>query len=83
MADGATRAYATDLAATERRGTVLGWVHMVVGIGAVVASVVAGGLWTWLGPAAAFLYGAAAAAAAALMLALWSPNAAIPSGGRG
>jgi MFS family permease len=80
MADGATRAYAADLAAPERRGTVMGWLHMVNGIGAFVAGVVAGALWTWIGPGAAFGYGSLAAAAAAFMLMVWSPGD-LPSAG--
>lgn len=78
MADGATRAYAADLAAPARRGTVLGWVHTVNGAGAVIAGVVAGALWSWIGPAAAFGYGAAAAAIAALLLVVWSPGDVVP-----
>jgi MFS family permease len=78
LADGSTRAYAADLAAPMQRGTVLGCVHMVNGVGAVVAGIVAGGLWTWLGPAAAFGYGAAAAAASAIMLVVWSPGDVLP-----
>jgi MFS family permease len=76
LADGATRAYATDLAVPEARGTVLGWVHMVSGIGSVAASVVAGALWSWIAPAAAFAYGAAGAVAALGLLLAWPPEAA-------
>jgi len=75
MTDGATRAYAADLAPPEARGTALGWIHMVGGVGALVASVVAGALWTSVGPAALFLYGAVLAAAAVALLLVVSPDA--------
>jgi hypothetical protein len=50
----------------------------VNGAGAVIAGVVAGALWSWIGPAAAFGYGAAAAAIAALLLVVWSPGDVVP-----
>jgi MFS family permease len=80
LADGATRAYAVDLAPAAARGTVLGWSHMVGGIGAVAASAIAGGLWTWVAPQAAFLYGAAGALGALLLLIAWPPEASASSG---
>jgi len=70
LTDGITRAYAADLSGPETRGTALGWMHMVNGAGALVASLVAGVLWTSVGPAAPFVYGAALAAGAASALAL-------------
>lgn len=74
LTDGATRAYAADLAPREARGTALGWMHMVSGAGALVAGIVAGALWTWAGPTAPFLYGAALALLAALWLAAGIPE---------
>lgn len=75
LTDGGTRAYAADLASPEARGTALGWMHMVNGAGALVASVVAGALWTLTGPATPFLYGAVLAVAAMVLLVLVSPDA--------
>ncbi len=81
MTDGATRAYAADLAPPDARGTAIGWMHMVNGAGALVASVVAGALWTAAGPAAPFVYGAVLAAAAVGLLILLSPDAAAAARG--
>ncbi|HYM91684.1 MAG TPA: MFS transporter [bacterium] len=69
LTDGLTRALAADLSAPEGRGTALGWVHMVAGAGALLASLIAGALWTEVGPSAPFFYGAAMAAIAAAYLA--------------
>jgi MFS family permease len=71
LTDGLTRAMAADLSAPEVRGTALGWVQMVSGAGALAASLIAGALWTEVGPAAPFAYGAALAALAAACLAFW------------
>ncbi len=70
LTDSLTRAYAADLSAPEMRGTALGWMHMVTGAGTLVASMVAGALWTFVGPAAPFAYGAVLSAGAALLLAV-------------
>ncbi|HTD45984.1 MAG TPA: MFS transporter [bacterium] len=72
LTDGLTRAMAADLSAPEVRGTALGWVQMVSGAGALAASLVAGALWTEVGPAAPFAYGATLAALAAACLAFWT-----------
>ncbi len=68
LTDGLTRALAADLSAPHVRGTALGWVHMVLGAGALLASLVAGALWTAIGPSAPFFYGAALATVAAACL---------------
>jgi len=78
LTDGLTRAMAADLSVPEVRGTALGWVQMVSGAGALAASLVAGVLWTEVGPAAPFAYGAALAAVAAACLAVWKVG---PEGG--
>ena len=75
LTDGGTRAYAADLASPEARGTALGWMHMANGAGALVASVIAGALWTITGPATPFLFGAGLAVAAVALLVLVSPDA--------
>jgi len=69
LTDGLTRALAADLSPPETRGTALGWVHMVAGVGALLASLIAGLLWTGVGPAAPFVYGAVMGAIAAACLA--------------
>jgi len=58
-----------ELAPSERRGTFLGLYHTGIGLMAVAASVLAGVLWSAVGPPAPFWLGASTGfAAAALML---------------
>ena len=57
-----------DLAPASERGAALGLQAAAVGIAALPASLVAGLLWDQLGPASAFLYGAATALLAGLMM---------------
>jgi MFS family permease len=68
--DGLSRAFAVDLVPPEHRGTALGLHATATGITTFAASAIAGFLWSWSGPAAVFLYGAAMAAIAATALAL-------------
>jgi MFS family permease len=51
-------------APAERRGTAFGVFNLVSGIALLVASVLAGALWQYTGPAATFWAGAVLAAAA-------------------
>jgi len=62
------RAFVSDLAAPEERGTALGTFHAAIGFAALPGGIVAGFLWDAIGPAATFVYGAAFALAAAAML---------------
>ena len=55
-------------ATPDTRGTAFGLFHLVTGATLLVASAVAGGLWTTVGPAATFLAGAAVSAVAALSM---------------
>ncbi len=57
-----------DSASKELRGTAFGWFNLVSGAALLLASVIAGALWTAFGPSVPFLAGAAFAAAAALGL---------------
>ncbi|MBX6342297.1 MAG: MFS transporter [Thermomicrobiaceae bacterium] len=68
LTDGVGKALVADLAPRERQATALGLYSTVVGLSALVASVVAGLLWDAVGPAAPFVYGAALAALAAGLL---------------
>ena len=63
------KALAVDLVPVELRGSGGGIYGAVVGLSALVASVVGGQLWDGLGPTAIFGYGAACAVLGALMLA--------------
>jgi len=68
LTEGVGRALISDLAPAGRRGTFLGLFHTVIGLTAVVASVLAGVLWDQVAPGAPFLLGAATGLAAAVLL---------------
>lgn len=68
VADGNGRALLAELSADSRRGTAFGAYHMVVGLAALPASVIAGVLYDRLSPAAPFWVGAGGAALAGLMM---------------
>jgi len=65
--EGVQRAFASDLASKEFRGTALGAFHTSTGLAALPASVVAGFLWD-IHPEITFIYGAVAAFVASGML---------------
>jgi MFS family permease len=69
MSEGVCRAFVCDLVPKERRGTAYGWYHTAVGISLLPASLIAGLLWRYINPAAAFYFGAGMAGVA--MLGLW------------
>lgn len=56
--EGIVRAFVADLSTSENRGTAMGLLHSVMGVAAFGASLVAGVLWTRLGPHMPFVYGA-------------------------
>lgn len=66
LIEGAERALVRDLAPSAERGTVFGWYHMLVGLAAIPAGLLLGGLWTLWGASLAFLVSAGIAAAATL-----------------
>lgn len=66
--DGVGKAIAVDLADQGKKATCLGLLGTVTGVGALIASLVAGMLWDSLGGHSAFLFGAAGAIAAAGVL---------------
>ncbi len=68
LTEGVGRAFVSDFAPAERRGTFLGLYHTTIGLTAVVASVLAGVLWDQVGAAAPFALGAATGLAAAGLL---------------
>ncbi len=67
MTDGVGKAYVSILVDESHRATALGAYNMLIGLGGFIASLVAGLLWTALGPQAAFIYGGTAAGLAALL----------------
>jgi MFS family permease len=66
LTEGLISALTADAAPPSLRGTAFGVVNLARGLMLVVASAFAGALWTWQGPQATFLAGAALAVAAAL-----------------
>ena len=50
------------------RGTAFGMFNLVTGVATLAASVIAGGLWAWIGPAGTFLAGAIFAGLALALL---------------
>jgi MFS family permease len=57
MTAGVERALIVDIAPPEHKAGALGLHAAIVGIGLLPASVIAGFLWSWLGPSAPFLFG--------------------------
>jgi MFS family permease len=70
LAEGAEKALIADLTPMGRRGAAFGWYNAVVGVGALVASIVFGELYEHFGASVAFMAGAAFAGAAAVLLLL-------------
>ena len=69
LTEGTEKALVADLTPSERRGAAFGWYNLVIGAGALPASVLFGLLWTTTGPAVAFATGATIALVASLVLA--------------
>jgi len=63
-----------DAAPADLRGTALGVYNLITGIALLVASVMAGSLWTAFGPAATFLAGGGFAGIALLGMIAWQPS---------
>ncbi|HEY8554565.1 MAG TPA: MFS transporter [Burkholderiales bacterium] len=61
LTEGAERALVRDLALPAERGTAFGWFHMLVGMAAIPAGLLLGGLWSLYGVTAAFLCSSAIA----------------------
>jgi len=70
LTEGLIAALVADHAPADLRGTAFGMLHFVRGVLLVIASTLAGALWTWSGPAQAFLAGAVFAALTIFMLRL-------------
>ena len=68
LTEGTERALVADLAPVARRGFTFGVYNAVQGVGALVASVLFGVIWTEVGPAAAFFTGALLALTATVLL---------------
>lgn len=70
LTEGVEKALMADLAPPALTGTAFGWYNLALGVGALPASLLFGGIWSWAGPAAAFCFGAVLAGVAALLLVL-------------
>lgn len=68
--DGVSKAYAIDLVPASAKATATGWLGLVTGLGALVASGTSGVLWDHVGPWMVFALGACGAIAAAVALAV-------------
>ncbi len=67
ITEGAERALVRDLAPPAERGTAFGWFHMLVGLAAIPAGLLLGGLWSLYGAGAAFLASAGVTLGATLL----------------
>jgi MFS family permease len=70
--EGAERAVISDFATEQERGTAFGWYNLVLGLAAIPAGVLFGGLWHYVGAPAAFLTAAGLALVSVLMLRCWA-----------
>jgi MFS family permease len=68
LAEGAEKALVADLVKPEQRGTAYGLYNLAFGITVLPASLLMGALWTWWGPATAFLVAGTLGATAALLM---------------
>jgi MFS family permease len=68
LTEGVEKALVADFAPTHLRGSAFGLYHLVVGIGALPASLLFGVVWQKIGTAAAFGMGAGLALLASLLL---------------
>ena len=74
LTEGPERALVADLVPQNRRGTAFGWFNLVVGLGALPASLIFGVLWTAYGPTVPFIVGASLAVGSAGALAILRPS---------
>ncbi len=75
LSEGAEKALLADLAPEASRGRAFGLYHALSGVGLLAAGLGFGALWSWAGPRAAFLAGAAVALSAGGLLVALLPRA--------
>jgi MFS family permease len=68
LTEGVEKALVADLAPERARGTAFGWYNLVLGIGALPASLLFGAVWQWAGAPAAFVVGATLSVVASIGL---------------
>ena len=75
LGEGIERAVIGDFAAPTERGTAYGWYNMMLGLSAIPAGLVFGGLWQFFGASYAFFFAGFVALVAALVLHIYvAPN---------
>jgi MFS family permease len=67
LTEGAERALVRDLAPPAERGTAFGWFHMLIGLAAIPAGLLLGGLWSLFSAGTAFLVSAGITLGATLL----------------
>jgi MFS family permease len=77
LTQGLLSALVADTAPVELRGTAFGVFNLVTGVALLVASIVAGSLWDWIGPVGTFLAGALITGVALVALPLAHRRAAL------
>ena len=75
LSEGAEKALLTDLTPQAARGRAFGYYHSLTGVGSLVAGLLFGGLWKWVGSSTAFVTAGALAGTSALLLAVLLPRA--------
>ena len=75
LTEGVLSAMVADTAPAALRGTAFGLFRLTTGIALLAASLIAGALWEWVGPAATFMAGALCTALALLVLLRLRPGA--------
>jgi MFS family permease len=70
LSEGPERARISDLAGSQGRGTAFGWYHLILGITAIPAGLIFGGMWQLWGASPAFIYAGCLAALSMLLLAV-------------
>jgi MFS family permease len=70
LTEGVEKAMVADLVHAGVRGRAFGWFHLTLGLSALPASMLFGGIWDRFGPGTAFMFGSACALSAAGLLAL-------------
>jgi len=73
MTEGISKAFVVDLVPEEKRGTAIGIFYTATGLSTLIASSMAGFMWSYLGVSVPFLYGGVMAILAAILL-LLSPK---------
>jgi MFS family permease len=74
MTEGVEKAFLSDLAPPEQRGSAFGWYNLAIGIGALPASLLFGLIWQKSSPQAAFAFGAGLACLAAVLMFFLKPR---------